>query len=112
MIRDPASFENALASFRGKLDKYQHLLESIGKRVYRSKPAEADRLLATLTEPLLTVMDRRLSIETSVLEQMMAAGEPPNDPKRQLWRFAKANTITPSSDLFDKIEDGDTVQIF
>jgi hypothetical protein len=112
MMQDSARLGEALLSFQGKLDQYQRLLESTGKKVYRSQPAEAKRLLATLTEPLLAVMDRRLSTEISILEQILAAGEPATDSKRQLWRFLKGNNLTPYSDIFDKIEERDMIQIF
>jgi len=112
MIQDSARLDEALLVFQRKLDRYQHLLELTGKKVYRSKPAEAKRLLSTLTEPLLAVMDKRLSTEISILEQILAAGEPATDPKRQLWRFLKGNSLTPCSDLFDKIDDRDLIQIF
>jgi hypothetical protein len=94
------------------LDRYQALLESIGKKVYRSSREQGLKLVSALTETQLQALVRRINGEITALEQVLAAGESPDDGSRQLWRFLKSHNLTPCADLFDKISDGDMIQVF
>lgn len=47
-----------------------------------------------------------------LFDEMSAAGEPLIDSPRLLWRSLRRLNWTPRSDIFDKIEDGDVVELY
>jgi len=47
-----------------------------------------------------------------VLESALEKGEDLRDDRRLLWRMISKMGYTPQSDIFDRIEDGDTVEIY
>lgn len=47
-----------------------------------------------------------------LFDEMAAAGEPLNDSPRLLWRSLRRLNWIPRSDIFDKIEKGDVVELY
>lgn len=53
-----------------------------------------------------------LDANIEILNECVASGESPSNSAQMLWRILKKIKATPEMDIFDKIEDGDVVEVY
>lgn len=53
-----------------------------------------------------------LDANIEILNECIASGENPKNSAQMLWRILKKIKATPEMDIFDKIEDGDVIEVY
>ncbi len=53
-----------------------------------------------------------LDANLEILKECIASGENPKNSARLLWRILKKIKATPESDIFDKISEGDVIEVY
>jgi hypothetical protein len=94
------------------LDRYAAFVAQAGKTVRRASPDKLQSIILSLDDAQKSRMIARLETEISVFEEMVRAKEALANPDRQLWRYLLTTKQIPCSDLFDKIKQTDTIQVF
>jgi len=94
------------------LDRYSNFAAQAGKTVRRATPEKLQTTLLSMDDAQKDRMITRLETEIAVFEEMIRAGESLSNPGRQLWRYLLTTKQVPCSDLFDKIRQTDTIQVF
>lgn len=65
-----------------------------------------------IPDPLKTLILTAIRENAALLDEMASAGEALNDSPRLLWRSLRRLGWVPRPDIFDKIEDGDVVELY
>jgi hypothetical protein len=107
-IKPDASFNR----IRSLLDRYSDFVAQAGKSVRRMSPEKLEALLQSLEPSRRDGMIARLENEVSIFENMLSAGESLENPARQLWRYLLTTKQVPCSDILDKINPTDTIQVY
>jgi hypothetical protein len=110
------SAENKLVTdavkFTSLLDDYAHFIDLAGHKVCRSTSNEAQRIFESLSHHRQTSLLGRLDLDVAILREARHEGDDLNETKRMLWRFLQKMKLSPCSDIFDSIQDGDVVELY
>lgn len=106
--RDGKSPEN---KFRRLADRYADYAKQAGIEMssYRD---ESLPYFCALTGDLKAAALNSLEQNISLFEELVAQGLSLKDDKQFVWRMLKKLDLTPTSDFFDKQEEGDVVEIY
>ena len=108
----PRSAATRSTRFLELLDRYEAYLRSAGKKVYRSAPAEGERLFLALSFEHRQRLISRLETELAFFDEAVANGERLTDSPQLVWRYFRKTGYTPCSDIFGKITDSDIVELY
>jgi len=104
--------ESSVDRFCSLLDRYEHFIKLAGKSVRRATPDKTRALFQSFVATEKVNVLKRLETEISIFEETVGASEALANPSRQLWRYLAKAKLIPCSDIFDKISDRDTIQVF
>jgi hypothetical protein len=108
----PAQFASPLDRFLFLMDRYEYFVAKAGTKIRRAPPEKTKAIFLSADQALKERMIGRLKSEISIFEDALGAGESLEDSGRQLWRYLIKRKLVPCSDLFDKISETDTVQVY
>ena len=99
------------AKFKSLSEEYARLLNSIG---VQTKPYDDPSL--PIFEAASRAMKKQaveyLEHNSNILRECLSAGEDPRKSAQLLWRSLREMNLVPESDIFDKIENDDMVEIY
>jgi uncharacterized coiled-coil protein SlyX len=104
--------KSAEEHFVSLMDRYEKYVQLAGKKVRRAPPEKTRAIFRDADDAQKERMITRLESEISIFEDTLGAGEPLENGSRQLWRYLLKRRLVPCSDLFDKIGENDTIQVF
>lgn len=91
--------------------EYCQLVSHFG---FKAKPFRDNRPLRFLSSSPAQKMRAiaYLDANIEILKECIASGESPKNSAQILWRILKKIKATPEMDIFDKIEEGDVVEVY
>jgi len=107
----PQSSESSAEEFRELCLLYASIVKAGGVQIDAYDPQTLPDFLA---KPIALQRKaiRAITQDILILESMQGARQSLRDSRTHLWRFIAKMGWTPQSDIFDKIEDEDTVEVY
>jgi hypothetical protein len=94
------------------LNQYADFVIGAGRPVFREGRQEALRILRSISEAKKIQTVQRLTSDLALFHDLLTAGEKITDSPRLMWRYLTKNSMVPRSDIFEKMKDGDVVEIY
>lgn len=105
----PAVTQSQVDEFRDLCERTSRAIATTGREVV---PYESHEMPRFQRHSNFERVLETLRNYTEVLESAVAAKEDLEDSKHLVWRMIQRMGYVPKSDVFDKLEDGDTIEIY